>query len=125
MKVDDHDSFENKYRLRGGNQIIYPIISPGTFNRDALPFPLRSLPCLSYSEELTVAHISRDGIHGGLKTSFSDRTLAGIKFRWHHTQVDCLEMGTARQPTAMTFEAVSYSTLASSTTIIANITRFV
>lgn len=92
MGVDDEDSFESEYRLRIGNQVKYLVISPGTFDRDTLSFPVPSLPRLPCQEEWTVAHISRDEISGDLKTSIANRTLAGVKCRWHQTQVDCLEL---------------------------------
>lgn len=92
MEVDDDDSVESEYPLRIGNQVKYLIISPRTFDRDTLSFPLQSLPRLPYNEEWTVAHISRDVISGDLKTSISNRTLAGVKCRWHHSQIDCLEL---------------------------------
>ncbi|KAI1271329.1 alpha-galactosidase A [Xylaria sp. FL0933] len=77
MEVDDDDSFESEYRLQIGNQVNYLVISSGTFDRDTLSFPLLSLPRLPYNEEWTVAHISRDKTSGDLKTSISNRTLAG------------------------------------------------
>ncbi|SPJ71500.1 uncharacterized protein FTOL_01228 [Fusarium torulosum] len=127
MEVDDEDSFESEYRLRIGNQVKYLTISPKTFNRDTLSFPIQSLPPLPYEEEWTVAHISRDEASGDLKTSISNRTLAGVRCRWHHTQVDCLELEKTKQLTAMAFEAVSHSVLPvtlPSATIIAKIARF-
>ncbi|EWZ77729.1 hypothetical protein FOMG_16426 [Fusarium oxysporum f. sp. melonis 26406] len=128
MEVDDDDSFESEYRLRIGNQVKYLIISPRTFDRDTLSFPIQSLPRLPYNEEWTVAHISRDETSGDLKTSISNRTLAGVRCRWHHIRVDCLELEKTKQLTAMAFEAVSHSilpiTLLSSATIIAKIARF-
>ncbi|KAK6952841.1 hypothetical protein Daesc_005135 [Daldinia eschscholtzii] len=106
MEVDDDDSFESEYRLRIGNQVKYLIISPGTFYRDKLSFPL----------------------HGDLKTSLLNRTLAGVKCQWHHTKVDCLELENTQQLTAMVFEAVSHSilpiTLPSSATMIVKVARF-
>src|SRR5687768_5342149 len=51
MEVDDEDSFESEYRLQIGNQVKYLIISPRTFNRDTLSFPIQSLPRLPYNEE--------------------------------------------------------------------------
>ncbi|KAL2887361.1 hypothetical protein HOO65_050482 [Ceratocystis lukuohia] len=107
MEVDDDDSFESEYRVRIGNQVKYLIISPRTFDRDTLSFPIQSLPCLPYNEEWTVAHISRDETSGNLKTSISNRALAGVKCQWHHTEVDCLELEKTKQLTAMAFEAVS------------------
>jgi predicted Ser/Thr protein kinase len=128
MEVDDDDAFESEYRLRIGNQVKYLIISPGTFDRDTLSFPIQSLPSLPLNEEWTVAHISRDETSGTLKTSISNRTLAGVRCQWHHTLVDCLELEKTEQLTAMAFEAVSRSlpptTLPSPTTIIAKIARF-
>ncbi|KAK2051998.1 alpha-galactosidase A [Colletotrichum caudatum] len=127
MEVDDDDSFESEYRIRIGNQVKYLVISPGTFDRDTLSFPLQSLPHLPYNEEWTVAEISRDRTTGDLKTSFSNRTLSGIKFQWHSTKVDCLELEKTRQLTAMAFEAL-HSTLpinhTSQATMIAKIARF-
>ncbi|PVH77531.1 hypothetical protein DL98DRAFT_517272, partial [Cadophora sp. DSE1049] len=128
MEVDDDDSFESEYRLRIGNQVKYLIISPRTFDRDILSFPIHSLPRLPHNEEWTVAHISRDKTSGGLKTSISNQTLAGVRCQWHHTRVDCLELEKTRQLTAMAFEAVSHSifpiTPRSPAAIIAKIARF-
>ncbi|KAI2602742.1 alpha-galactosidase A [Hypoxylon sp. NC1633] len=128
MEVDDDDSFESEYRLRIGNQVKYLVISPGTFDRDILSFPLQSLPPLPYNEEWTVAYISRDNSSGNLKTSFLNRTLAGVKCQWHHIRVDCLDLEKTEQFTAMAFEAVSHSTLPfplpSPATMVAKIARF-
>jgi predicted Ser/Thr protein kinase len=128
MEVDDDDSVDSEYRLRIGNQVKYLIISPRTFDRDTLSFLIPSLPRLPHKEEWTIAHISRDKTSGDLKTSISNRTLAGVKYRWHHTQIDCLELEKTKQLTAMAFEAVSPSilpvTLPSSATVIAKIARF-
>ncbi|KAF4497274.1 alpha-galactosidase a [Fusarium agapanthi] len=104
------------------------VISPGTFDRDTLSFPIPSLPCLPCNEEWTVAHISRDETSGKLKTSVTNRALAGVRCRWHQTQVDCLELEKTKQLTAMAFEAISHSILPvarpPSATIIAKIARF-
>lgn len=128
MEVDDDDSFESEYRLRIGNLVKYLIISPKTFDRDTLSFPVQSLPSLPWYEEWTVAHISRDETSGDLKTSISNRTLVGVKCQWHHTLVNCLELEKTKLLTAMAFEAVSHSILPSifqpSKTIIAKIARF-
>ncbi|KAK4179774.1 hypothetical protein QBC36DRAFT_343483 [Triangularia setosa] len=128
MEVDDDDSFESEYRLRIGNHVKYLVISPGTFDRDTLSFPLQSLPRLPYNEEWTVAHISRDKTSGDLKISILNRTLAGVNCQWHHTRIDCLELEKTKQLTAMAFEAVSHSilpiTLPSPATMIAKIARF-
>ncbi|KAF2725447.1 alpha-galactosidase A [Polychaeton citri CBS 116435] len=117
MEVDDDDSFESEYRLRIGNDVRYLIISPRTFDRDTLSFPLQSLPCLPYDEEWTVASVSRDVISGEVETSLLNRTLAGVKCQWHHARVDCLELEKTKQLTAMVFEV-------SSPTVIAKIARF-
>lgn len=128
MEVDDDDSFESEYRLRIGNQIKYLIISPGTLDRDTLSFPVQFLPKFPYNEEWTVAHISRDETSGDLKASISNRTLAGVRYQWHPTRFDCLELEKTKQITAMAFEAVSHSilptTLPSPATMIAKIARF-
>jgi hypothetical protein len=124
MEVDDDDSFESEYRLRIGNQVKYLIISPGTFDRDTLSFPLQSLPPLPYHEEWTVAHISREKASGDLKTSILNKPLAGVKNQWHHTRVNCLELEKTEQLTAMAFEAVSHSTPLPRGTMIAKIARF-
>lgn len=60
MEVDDEDSFESEYRLQIGNQVKYLVVSPGTFDRDTLSFPVPSLPRLPCQEKWTVANISRD-----------------------------------------------------------------
>ncbi len=128
MEVDEDDSFESEYRLRIRNQVKYLVISPGTFDRDTLSFPLQSLPRLPYDEEWTVANISRDKTSGDLKISLLNRTLAGVKCQWHHTMVDCLELEKTKQLTAMAFEALSHptlpTTLPSPATMIAKIARF-
>ncbi|KAL2184711.1 alpha-galactosidase A [Thermothelomyces heterothallicus CBS 203.75] len=128
MEVDDDNSFESEYRLRVGNQVKYLVIAPGTFDRDTLSFPIQSLPHLPYHEEWTVANISRDKASGDLRTSFLNRTLAGVKCQWHHTKVDCLELEKTKQLTALAFEAFSHSipltTLPPPTTVIAKIARF-
>ncbi|KAK1990589.1 alpha-galactosidase A [Colletotrichum falcatum] len=128
MEVDDDNSFESEYRIRIENQVKYLVISPGTFDRDTLSFPLQSLPHLPYNEEWTVAKISRDRASGDLRTSLSNRTLAGVKCQWHSTKVDCLELEKTQQLTAMAFEASSHSTLpinhTSQATMIAKIARF-
>jgi len=87
MEVDDDDSFESEYRLRIGNQVKYLAISPGTFDRDTLSFPLQSIPALPYNEKWTVASISRDKTSGDLETSIFNRTLPGVKCQWHHTRL--------------------------------------
>ncbi|KAI0127654.1 hypothetical protein BJ170DRAFT_733287 [Xylariales sp. AK1849] len=108
MGPGDDDSSESEYRLQIGNQVKYLVISPGTFDRDTLSFPLQSLPRLPYNEEWAVAHISRDETSSDLKSSSLTRILAGL--------------------TAMAFEAVSNSilpiTLPSPTTRIAKMARF-
>lgn len=128
MEVDDDDSFESEYRLRIGNSVKYLIISAKTFDRDTLSFPVQSLPSLPWYEEWTVAHISRDETSGDLKTSISNRTLAGVNCQWHPTLVNCLELEKTKLLTAMAFEAVSHSILPiifqPSKTIIAKMARF-
>ena len=128
MEVDDDDSFESEYRLRIGHQVKYLVISPKTFDRDTLSFPIQSLPRLPYDEEWTVAHISKDQASGDLKTSISNRALAGVSCQWHHTRVDCLDLEKTKQLTAMVFEATSHSinplTSPSTATVIAKIARF-
>lgn len=106
MEVDDDDSWESEYRLRIGNQVKYLVIAPGTFDRDTLSLPLRSLPHLPANEEWTVAHISRDKTSGDLKVSLDNRKLAGVQCQWHHTKVHCLELERTRQLTASAFEAL-------------------
>ncbi|KAJ5577408.1 uncharacterized protein N7459_006372 [Penicillium hispanicum] len=128
MEVDEDDEFESEYRLRIGNQVRYLNISPKTFDRDTLSFPIQALPSLPWYDEWTVAHISRDETSGELTTSLSTRTLAGVKRQWHQTLVDCLELKRTKLLTAMTFEAVSHPTLPlvspSPATTIAKIARF-
>ncbi|KAI0394805.1 alpha-galactosidase A [Xylariaceae sp. FL0594] len=130
MEVDDDDSWESEYRLQIGSSVKYLVIAPGTFERDILSFPLQSLPRLPYDEEWTVASISRDKTSGDLRTSLSNRALAGVQCRWHHARVDCLELVRTKQLTARAFEATLNSTLQTtpslspSTTVIAKIARF-
>ncbi|TAQ85417.1 hypothetical protein B7494_g6271 [Chlorociboria aeruginascens] len=111
MEVDDDDSFESEYRLRIGNQVKYLGISPGTFDRDTLSFPLQFLPHLPYNEEWIVANVSQDKTSSDLKTPLSNRTLAGVKCQWHHARVDCQELEKTKQLTAMAFEALLHSIL--------------
>ncbi|KAL2015244.1 hypothetical protein VTK56DRAFT_5950 [Thermocarpiscus australiensis] len=128
MEVDDDDSFESEYRLQIGDQVKYLVISPGTFARDTLSFPLQALPTLPYDKEWTVAHISRDKTTGMLKTSLLNRKLAGVTCQWHHTRVDCLELEKTKQLTATAFETISSSVLPiclpSPGPMIAKIARF-
>ncbi|WQF82018.1 Putative protein kinase-like domain superfamily [Colletotrichum destructivum] len=89
--------------------------------------PIPSLPCLPYNEEWTVANISRDEITGNLKTSFSNRTLAGVECQWHETKVDCLKLEKTKQLTAMAIEARLHSILPITPSLdimIAKIARF-
>ncbi|KJZ76158.1 hypothetical protein HIM_04614 [Hirsutella minnesotensis 3608] len=128
MEVDDDDDYESDYRLRIGDQVKYLVISPGTFDRDTLSYPLESLPQLPWHEEWTVAYISRDEANGELKTSVVNKTLAAVKNDWHHARVNCLELEKTKQLTAMALEAVLppslSATLQSSATVIAKIARF-
>lgn len=128
MSVDDDDSFESEYRVRIGNQVKYLVISPGTFDRDTLSFPLPSLPPLpDNGEEWTVATISRDKTSGDVRTALSNRTLAGVHCPWHPAKVDCLDLERTRQLTVMASEVISHSpTLPSSqaATMVAKIARF-
>ncbi|CAG8067645.1 unnamed protein product [Penicillium nalgiovense] len=128
MEVDDEDSFESEYRLRIGNQVKYIIISPKTFDRDTLSFPVQSLPSLPWYDEWTVAHISRDKTSGDLRTSISNRPLAGVKCQWHHALFDCLELERTKLLTASAFEAVLHpilpTTFQTPATVIAKIARF-
>ncbi|KAH9905492.1 hypothetical protein F4778DRAFT_770038 [Xylariomycetidae sp. FL2044] len=57
---------EIEYRVRVGDNIKYLVISPGTFDRDTLSFPLYALPRVSFDEEWTVAHILREKTSGSL-----------------------------------------------------------
>jgi predicted Ser/Thr protein kinase len=128
MEVDDEDSFESEYRLQIGNQAKYLVISPKTFDRDTLSFPIPALPSLPWYDEWTIAHISRCETSGDLKTFISSRMLAGVKCQWHHTLVDCLELKRTKLLTATAFEAVSHPilpiTFQSPATMIAKIARF-
>ncbi|KAJ0158827.1 hypothetical protein CTA2_10839 [Colletotrichum tanaceti] len=117
----------NKYRLQIGNQVKYLVVSPRTFDRDTLSFPIPSLPSLPYNEEWTMANISRDEITGSLKISLSNRTLAGVECQWHKTKVDCLKLGKTKQLTAMAIEARLHSILPISPSpdiVMAKIARF-
>lgn len=129
MEVDDEDSFESEYRVRIGNIVKYIIISPKTFDRETLSFPIQSLPNLPYKEEWTVARISRDATNGDLKTSISNQTLAGVKCQWHNTCINCLELERTKQLTAMAFEATAphvklFNSPLPIATVIAKIARF-
>ncbi|RAO67975.1 uncharacterized protein BHQ10_003987 [Talaromyces amestolkiae] len=128
MEVDDEDSFESEYRVRIGNTVKYLIVSPKTFDRETLSFPIQSLRSLPYHEEWTVARISRDVSNGDLKTSISNQTLAGVKCQWHNNCINCLELEKTKQLTAMAFEATIHSNPLVSTvpiaTVIVKIARF-
>ncbi|KAL1870721.1 hypothetical protein Daus18300_005041 [Diaporthe australafricana] len=130
MEVDDEDEVESYYRLRIGSQVKYLVISPGTFDRNTLSFPLQFLPALPHNKEWTVANISRHGTNGNLKTSLSNRTLDGVEGQWHDAKVDCLELEKTKSLTAMAFEALSHhdstltTTSPSPATVIAKIARF-
>ncbi|KAJ0415800.1 hypothetical protein BJY00DRAFT_326751 [Aspergillus carlsbadensis] len=128
MEVDDDDAFESEYRLRVGNSVKYLVISPKTFDRDTLSFPVQSLPSIPWSDDWTVARISRDATSGALKTSFSTRALSGVKCQWHSTLVDCFDLEKTKLLTETAFEAVSHSPIPSiphpPETIIAKIARF-
>jgi predicted Ser/Thr protein kinase len=122
MEVDDDEAFESEYRIRIGNQVKYLVISPGTFDKDILSFPIQSLPHLPSDQEWTVAHISRDKTSGDLGTSLSNRTLAGVTCQWHPTLIDCLDLERTKQLTASAFEAISPSLTPAA--VIAKIARF-
>lgn len=128
MEVDDDDSFESEYRVQIGDQVKYLVISPKTFDRDTLSFPIQSVPNLPWCGDWTVTHISRDETTGDLRYSISTRTLAGVKCQWHPTLVNCLELKRTQLLTALAFEAVSPSALATNSqsppTIVAKIARF-
>ncbi|ATY58572.1 alpha-galactosidase A precursor [Cordyceps militaris] len=128
MEVDDDDAFESEYRLRIGNQVRYLIISPGTFDRDTLSFPVGSLPPLPYDEKWTVARISRDKTTRDVTYALSDRAMAGVRNPWHPVSIDCLSLDKTTQLTAMALEAVPCSRAAaehdSPLTVIAKIARF-
>ncbi|KAK0635522.1 hypothetical protein B0T17DRAFT_46826 [Bombardia bombarda] len=58
-----------------------------------------------------------------------NKTLAGVKCRWHHTKVDCLDLERTKQLTANAFEAVFAQSirpinLQPPVTVIAKIARF-
>ena len=129
MEVDDEDASDSEYRLRFGNEVKYLIISPGTFDRRTLSFPIPALPHLPYHENWTVAHVSRDRVDGELKITTSSRDLASIKNRWHNAQFDVLKLERVKQLSAMAFEAVFRSAPQKSLQpppagIIAKIARF-
>ncbi|KAF5234123.1 hypothetical protein FAUST_7774 [Fusarium austroamericanum] len=123
MEVDDDDSFESYYRLRLGTQVKYVTISPGTFDRDTLSFPVPSLPRFPDNEEWTIAYLSRDETSGELKTTVSSPTRLGIH-QWHQTRIDCLDLEKTKSLTPMVFQAVSHSTILPSDTMITKIARF-
>ncbi|KAF4303937.1 alpha-galactosidase A [Botryosphaeria dothidea] len=78
MEVDNDDADESYYRVRIGNRVKYLEIAPATLERGALSFPLAFLPPLPFDGDWSVAHISRDGTPGELKTSLSHRQLAAV-----------------------------------------------
>lgn len=128
MEVDDDDAYESEYRVQIGNQVKYLIISPGTFDRDTLSFPIDSLPPLPYDEKWTAALISRDKTSKDLKYSLSDRKMVGIKNQWHDCSIDCLALSKTKQLTAMAFEGDLHSSATTHhdlpPTVIAKIARF-
>jgi hypothetical protein len=93
MEVDGDNEVESEYRIRVGNKIRYIEVAPGTFDGDTLSFPLVSLPSLPYSDDKwTTAYISRDAESGELRTSLSERQLAGVQNLWHSTQINVLNL---------------------------------
>lgn len=128
MEVDDDDDFESYYRLRIGKQVKYLTVSPGTFDRDTLSWPIGSLPSLPYNETWTVANLSRDKTSGELQYSTHDQPMAGVNNQWHQVNVDCLSLEKTKQLTAMALEAVSHSLPTSpdnaQTKFVAKIARF-
>lgn len=128
MEVDDEDLFQSEYRVRIGHQVKYIIISPKTFDRDTLSFPIESLPSLPWCDEWTVAHISRDETSGDLRTSIANKPLAGVKCQWHHAVFDCLALKRVKVLTGAAFEAVLHPilpiTFQMPATVIAKIARF-
>jgi hypothetical protein len=70
----------SEHLIRFGNKIKYIKIALGNFDRDTLSFPLASLSSLPYSDDKwTIAYISRDAESGGMRTSDSERQLAGVQ----------------------------------------------
>lgn len=110
MEVDDDDAYESEYRVRIESDVKYLIVSPGTFDRDTLSFPLASLPPLPYSEKWTVAHISRNKTSNDLEYTLCVRKMAGVNNQWHSLTIDCLSLEKTKLLTAMAFEAISDST---------------
>ncbi|KAI1270224.1 alpha-galactosidase A [Xylariaceae sp. FL1019] len=122
MDVVDDDSLESEYRLRIGDNVKYLVISPGTFDKNTLFFPLKSLPHLPYNEDWTVAHISRHHTTGDLRYSTVKLCMIGI-FQWHSRRVNCLELVKTSDITATTFEVFS-NLVPSPHSAIAKIARF-
>lgn len=131
MDVDEDDSCESEYRVQIGSEVKYLVISPGTFDRATLSFPVPSLPPLPGSE-WTIAHISRNETSRDLQITVSNRVLPGVKNQWHPCVINCLDLKKVNQLTAMALEASPCSTLntslssnpLSSTTVIVKIARF-
>lgn len=128
MEVDDEDAYESEYRVQIGSQVKYLVISPGTYERDTLSFPIESLPPLPYHEKWTVAHISRNKTSNDLEYTLTDQRLPGVNNQWHHLSIDCLSLEKTNLLTAMVFEAVLHSPVLthhdSKPTVIAKIARF-
>ena len=120
-EVDDGDYFESEYRVKIGTQVKYLTIAPNRFDRQTLSCPIQALSSLSWEDEWTVAHISRPEPRGELKTSLSNKALAGVKHHWHHAMIDCLELVKSKQLTAMVLEA-RYTHFPNN--VIAKIARF-
>lgn len=106
MEVDDDDADESYYRVRIGNCVKYLEIAPATLERDALSFPLTFLPPLPFDGDWSVAHISRDGTSGELKTSLSHRQLAAVQNVWHSAHINVLDLKRTEQLSGAVFEAL-------------------
>jgi hypothetical protein len=107
MDVYGDNEVESEYQIWFGNKIRYIKIAPGTFDRDTPSFPLASLPPLPYSDDRwTTAYISQDVKSGELRTSLSERQLAGVQNMWHSTHIDVLNLERVDRMTITTFAAV-------------------
>ncbi|KAI0156915.1 alpha-galactosidase A [Xylariaceae sp. FL1272] len=122
MDVVEDNTLESEYRLRIGDNVKYIVISPGTFDKNTLCFPLKSLPRLPYNEDWTVAHISRHHTTGDLRYSTLSLNMIGI-YQWHSKRVNCLELVKTSEKTTTTCEVLSKS-VPSPHSAIAKIARF-
>ncbi|RFU30062.1 hypothetical protein B7463_g6279, partial [Scytalidium lignicola] len=111
------------YRVRFKNCVKYITVEQGTLHGDELLMPLYSLPPLQYGDDSwTIAIISRDPGSGKLKSTLTDRKLAGVHEVWHAEMVDCLLLQRVQLLSATAFEC--FHKQQPGLTMIAKVARF-